>query len=142
MNGRKARPRVRPAAKDGRSQPNWNWRGHGEISGAYWTCVKHNAELRGLIVSISIKEAWDVFLAQNRKCAYSGDLLTFTRNYQYCKSEQTASLDRINNELGYVSGNIQWVHKAINGMKSGLSDSEFIQLCCKVAQTRGVEPYN
>jgi hypothetical protein len=46
----------------------------------------------------------------------------------------TASLDRINNNLGYVIDNVQWTHKAINQMKSDRTQEEFLNLCCLVAE--------
>jgi len=49
----------------------------------------------------------------------------------------TASLDRIDSSKGYVRGNIQWVHIAINFMKHSLPEEEFIRWCCLVAQYRG-----
>jgi len=45
------------------------------------------------------------------------------------KPSQTASLDRINSDMGYVEGNVQWVHRDINFMKGCLSQHNFIHLC-------------
>ncbi len=66
---------------------------------------------------------------QCSRCALSGVLLTFTGNL----SDITASLDRIDSDIGYVPGNVQWVHKAINMMKGTLSQAEFIAWCEAVA---------
>jgi hypothetical protein len=44
----------------------------------------------------------------------------------------TASLDRINNSLGYSVDNIQWVHKAINRMKGSMENKLFIKFCEEV----------
>lgn len=44
------------------------------------------------------------------------------------------SIDRINSDIGYEEGNIQWVDKRINMMKGSLSNKEFIELCTKVAK--------
>jgi hypothetical protein len=49
------------------------------------------------------------------------------------KENKTASLDRINSDLGYVYGNIQWIHKDINKMKNDYEQNYFILLCKKVA---------
>jgi hypothetical protein len=46
----------------------------------------------------------------------------------------TASLDRINNDLGYIKGNIQWVHINVNMMKNKYSQEEFIEICKLVAK--------
>jgi len=31
--------------------------------------------------------------------------------------------------MGYVEGNVQWVHKIVNFMKQALPDNEFINWC-------------
>ena len=46
----------------------------------------------------------------------------------------TASLDRIDSNKGYVTDNIQWVHKDINYMKSDLDEQQFIHYCRLVVQ--------
>jgi hypothetical protein len=38
-------------------------------------------------------------------------------------------LDRIDSNLGYVVGNVQWVLKEINIMKHTMSHDYFINLC-------------
>ena len=43
------------------------------------------------------------------------------------------SIDRIDSNIGYELGNIQWVDKRINMMKGSLSNGEFINLCTLVA---------
>ena len=43
------------------------------------------------------------------------------------KKERTASLDRIDSKLGYILGNIQWVHKQINEMKMDLAEVDFLR---------------
>jgi hypothetical protein len=46
----------------------------------------------------------------------------------------TASLDRIDNNLGYVKGNTQWVHVKVNMMKNKYTQEEFIEVCKLVAK--------
>jgi hypothetical protein len=104
------------------------WRGCGEISGAYWCHVRNMAKKRGINLDVSIEEAWNLFLKQERKCVYTGLPLAFIRNFAYGHG-QSASLDRINSYEAYTSDNIQWVHRKINLMKGTLSQDEFIQLC-------------
>ena len=41
----------------------------------------------------------------------------------------TASIDRKDNSLGYVKGNIQWVHKDVNALKSNFKEKYFLKLC-------------
>lgn len=108
---------------------NNQWKGYGEISGTTWYKIKFGAKLRKMILSISIKEAWELFLKQNRTCAYSGQPLFFGSSNSY-----SASLDRIDSSIGYVNGNVQWITKDINIMKMGISEPRFLELCYKIAK--------
>lgn len=40
-----------------------------------------------------------------------------------------ASLDRKDSSVGYTKNNIQWVHKAINRLKTDFNQKKFIELC-------------
>jgi len=108
------------------------WKGYGEISKSFWTRIKKNASVRKLKFKITIEEIWNLFLKQNRKCKLSGIKLCFPSRYKLM--DGTASLDRINSELGYTSDNIQWIHKHINKMKMELDQDYFIQICQKISQ--------
>jgi hypothetical protein len=104
----------------GNKSPHWT--GCGEISGKHWDSVLRHAKNRGHVVEISIEDAWALVLKQKRRCAFTGLGLLFGMN-------QTASLDRIDSTKGYVSGNVQWVHKTMNLMKNRLPEGEFIEWC-------------
>ncbi len=118
--------------RKGADHPLWN--GCGEISGNWWYNHvarerKQNTRTR-VPVEITIKEAWQLFLEQNRKCALTGLPLTFS---QSTSPGGNASLDRIDSGAGYTIVNVQWVHKDINFMK-GIYDSDyFIEMCRAVA---------
>lgn len=108
-----------------------DWKGHGEISGSWWIQrVMRTHDLRPKIeISITIEDAWDLFLKQDRKCSLTGvDLIISIKPFG------TASIDRIDSSKGYVLGNVQWVHKDINYMKRHLTQEYFIDLCTKVAK--------
>lgn len=108
------------------------WRGYGEISGSYWCHIRNMAKKRGIALLVTQEEAWGLFLQQDRKCAYTGLLLSFLHSFQYGRN-QSASLDRIDSSKPYVIGNIQWVHRKINLMKGTLSHEKFIELCRMVS---------
>lgn len=81
--------------------------------------------------SISIQDIEDVYMAQGGKCVYT-DLELTAESAQL----NTMSLDRINNSVGYVKGNIQLVVTKINIMKHALDEMEFVTLCQLVAKKR------
>lgn len=114
-----------------------SWSGYEEISGSVWTKIIQSAKKRKLELNITIKEVWELFLTQNRRCKLSNEVLYFPKNGIDClQGKYNASLDRIDSSKGYISGNIQWVHKDINKIKSNLKDEEFIKLCKLVAQAQ------
>ncbi len=110
----------------GRKHPHWS--GYGEITGSHWGTIRGGAAVRTLVFEISIQEAWDLFLKQDRKCTLTGWPLVMG-GYK----TRTASLDRIDSSVGYTSDNIQWLHKTVNIAKQSLSDQEFVTLCRAVA---------
>jgi len=56
--------------------------------------------------------------------------LEFSRTAKdYDEGRWTASLDRIDNNKGYIKGNVQWVLKDINKMKNIHTQDYFIELC-------------
>jgi len=121
----------------GIKQPQW--KGCGDISGNYWYSLKRGANgskgRKQLEFTISIEYAWELFLMQNKLCALSGEPLEFEHaNGVKVRSYRTASLDRIDSSLGYIEGNVQWVHKDINLMKGRLDEEVFIKWCRSVAK--------
>jgi len=110
-----------------------NWKGCGDISSVYWWNVQKKAKQRNLIVELSIQDAWNLFLKQNKRCALTGVLLDMTSRAQLYDHDNIASLDRIDSLKGYTLNNVQWVHKKINLIKWNLSQDEFINWCNKVS---------
>lgn len=108
--------------------------GYEDLSGTFWYSILRHALARDLEVVITIEDAWNQFIKQEKRCALSGEILLMNRNYQGNRVlSHTASLDRIDNTKGYTKDNIQWVHKDINIMKSDFEQNEFIELCTKIA---------
>lgn len=103
-----------------------------DLSCTFFTQIFRGAKKRNLEFTITKEYIWDLFISQNKKCALSGvDIdLHPLRN----TSIQTASLDRIDSSLGYIEGNVQWVHKNLNIMKSNLPLDDFINWCNLVVQ--------
>jgi len=105
------------------------FKGYKEIRKTYWNKLAKRSELCGRKFSLDIKFGWELFEAQNRKCALTGLPIYFDK----CTGNTTASLDRIDSTLGYEKDNVQWVHKDVNKMKNVYSVEYFIKICKLVA---------
>lgn len=107
------------------------WEGLEGMSVQYLTRLK----FRGKVVEVTLQDLLDKWKEQKGICVYSGvPLRLVEKDSGWINS--TASLDRIDSDIGYIKGNIQWVHKRINIMKSDMSHGEF-QLWCKLVYERG-----
>lgn len=107
------------------------WKGYGEIGSSLFTMCKRSAIKRNIEFNITIEMMWNTFIRQGGRCNLTGLPLSLW----YSNADNgiaTASLDRINNKLGYVIDNIQWVHKRINKMKYILDQDDFINICHKI----------
>lgn len=97
----------------------------GDIYASFWASKTRDARKRGIGFKLTIEEAWNLYLKQNKKCALSGrDIILAPRGEQ-----GTASLDRIDSDGDYVIGNVQWVHKYVNLMKWKLNQDVFLEFC-------------
>ncbi len=106
-----------------------NWQGEGEIPRSYWSSLTFNAEKRKIPLDTCIKEAHSLWVSQNRMCKLTKLPISF--------ADHTASLDRKDNSLGYVKGNIQWVHKDVNKLKGTFDQNRLVELCLLITQTIG-----
>ena len=102
------------------------------ITYSYFKRIETQAKKRKISFSITIEYIGDLLEKQKNKCALTGIPLTLKKIAR--DSTQTASLDRKDNSKGYIEGNLQWVDKRINKLKSDFSQSEFIELCNKVIE--------
>jgi len=99
-----------------------SFKGVGNLTGAYITEIRRGAKKRGLEFNITTQQLWDLINKQNFKCALTGEPITINKNWR--KYDFTASLDRIDPNQGYILGNIQWVHKRVNKLKSNFTEKE------------------
>ena len=107
----------------GKNSPHW--KSPNIISSTYWSATKQSAKARSLEFDIDIDYAFSLF---DGRCALSGAEIVIGIN---------ASIDRIDSQLGYIRGNIQWVDWKINKMKSNMKQDEFIILCRLVGEYCG-----
>lgn len=94
----------------------------------YFDDLIRGAKRREIEFAITMSDIIIQMIRQNGICSLSGRKINL--------ADKTASLDRINSDLGYVLGNIQWVHKMINTMKMHFSEPDFVQACKDVAVHR------
>lgn len=98
-----------------------------DIHGTLLTSLKKNAESRSHKVEITMDDLQQIWDAQEGRCALSGRPLVMRRGAHDTNS--TASVDRINSNLGYHPANVQFVHKHVNIAKNNLDETDFFQLC-------------
>jgi len=106
------------------------WNGVGDLSGTYFDSIRLGAKSRNLEFNISKDYLWNLFLKQKRKCILSGIDLVMPVSK---KIKGNASVDRIDSSIGYIDGNIQWIHKDINKMKMAIPQNRFVDLCKLIA---------
>lgn len=102
-----------------------------DISFIIFNNIRRQANIRNIEFNISPNYLQDLLIFQNYKCKLSNlDIsLSKTINGKKDREENTASLDRIDNNKGYIENNVQWVHKKVNYMKHILNNDEFINIC-------------
>jgi hypothetical protein len=101
-----------------------------------WTKTKYEAiNRRGLQFDITANDLMTLLVNQNGKCALTGWDLEFTRGGEFGSGTNPlgCSIDRKDNQTGYIASNIQLVCWKANKIKNDLSDSEFKELCKAVA---------
>ncbi len=117
--------------------PPITYKGVGDLSATFFHRIKYGAKRRGLDFEITIEFAWNIFLKQDKKCAYTGidiflEKVSKNQNPDYEKI--TASLDRIDSSKGYYENNVQWVHKKINRFKNNYTHKEFLTMCKEITE--------
>lgn len=98
----------------------------------WFNSKKKWAEAKGREFSIDIEYIWRLYVKQNKVCALSGLPLDFDKQTE----NGMVSIDRIDNNKGYVKGNIQLLHKDVNYMKWTYEQSHFINLCKLIAKNK------
>jgi hypothetical protein len=102
---------------------------HEEMAISWFNKFKSSAASRGYEFHLTPEIIWRLYLQQGKKCNLSGIPIGFSGK----AINNTTSIDRIDNSLGYTEENVQLLHVKINMMKHALDQDEFISLCKKVA---------
>lgn len=107
------------------------FRGYEEMSSFYISNAERRARKTGMQFDLDGKFLWELYLRQERKCALSGEPISFPKvNRQ--RQMGTASLDRIDSSRGYTRDNVQWVHKDVNNIKMEFPQADFFNWCKKI----------
>ena len=100
---------------------------YGDITGDEYCKWQWGAKKRNKEFTLSIKDFWDIFIQQNKICPWTGMTLSFDKKIPKKKEyiRGNASPDRIDSNKGYIPGNVRFVHKYVNVMRSNKTDAEF-----------------
>jgi hypothetical protein len=107
------------------------YKGYKGLSGVYLARIENQAKERGYEYSVKPEYLWSLFEEQSKSCYLTNLPISF--------SDNSASLDRIDNSRGYVCGNVAWCHKEINKMKGTLTLAEFVYYANKVVREPNVK---
>jgi hypothetical protein len=112
-----------------RQPRNCNKGGTKDIHNALYGRWIANAKSRNYPFQVSIEYLQKLLERQNYKCAYTNmDMLcpkTYNEKREMTSSPYLISLDRIDNELGYIEGNVQFVCVWTNKAKGAYSHEMF-----------------
>lgn len=125
---------------ESRGAQNPMWTGSAHIPGTYFNSLRHSAKDRGIEFTLTVDDLEAQWVAQEGRCAYTGEPLSFPEVMNakgMIRADFTASLDRRDSTIGYVPGNVQWVHKIVNIMKMDLDERTFVGFCVKIARRAG-----
>lgn len=120
--------------------PPRNFQGIGGLSKTHYSHIKTGAEKRNLVFDVTLDFLWQLYEDQGGYCALTGlpiILVPSIKNHNANWDLITASLDRINSSLGYVVGNVWWVHKEVNRLKNNYSMSDLLYWCKLIVDTHG-----
>lgn len=112
------------------------WRNTTEVG--YWTnkvtSIKANCRTRGLDCEIDWRYLKDLYERQFGICRLTGIKMVLSRHK---RDLHTCSVDRINNDLGYIEGNLRLVVWQANAAKGEGDDLALIEFCKRVLVSHG-----
>ena len=99
------------------------------LSGTHYLAIKAGATRRDILFEVTPEYLWNLFTQQNGECALTGIPIVLKRSLKAQNVNWdviTASLDRIDSDVGYIEGNLWWVHKEVNRLKNNYSMDELL----------------
>lgn len=101
----------------------------GPVRVAWYNSFMKSAITRGYSWEITIEDIATLHELQGGRCALTGWPIGWSTQ----KWDHTASIDRIDNSVGYTLENIQLVHKSVNMARGTMSVAEFIEMCIAIS---------
>jgi hypothetical protein len=84
--------------------------------------------------NLTIQYLQDLYDSQDGCCAITGLPIFFSRSSANKEVYLgTCSLDRIDGSVGYMKGNVRFVHKLVNILQGTYDDLDFFMICLLVA---------
>jgi hypothetical protein len=114
-----------------KNENNPAWKGYKEIPYS-WFSKYFERKNRKRYGDISIKDVYDLWLKQNKKCSLSGLDIDFIKR----EDGISASIDRIDSKEEYTINNVQLVHKNVNLMKNHFNQDYFLELCKMIVKNK------
>ena len=97
---------------------------HRKVSRSYYEQKRLDAIARGIEFNVTIDEVADIQEAQEYNCIMTALPADITK-----ANKNTGSLDRIDNNKGYIPGNLQIVTVKIQMMRGSYTVDEFKEVC-------------
>lgn len=110
-----------------------NYYGNSVVSLSYFNDLKRGAIDRGIEWNVSLEDLEIQFKKQQGLCYFS-KIELIPPVFSQKRKEWTASVDRLDSDIGYVRNNVVWVHKDINRMKWHYEVEYFVELCKRVSE--------
>lgn len=91
---------------------------------------------RNLEFNITLDDLIKLYKEQNGRCALTGRKLEFTRggSFKNGTNENSASIDRVYNNKGYIRSNIQLVCWEANAMKNSYDNNDFLRIIEEISK--------
>lgn len=118
------------------------WKGHEGFSKSFFSRIKDGSLKRGIEFNVTIEYLWELFKKQEGLCAYTGIEILLPINQRKLKTEtneKIASLDRIDNDKGYIEGNLHWTCKRVNYMKHTMKDDYFLDWVKRIYEFKNLK---
>jgi len=111
------------------------WKGYKEIPYSWFSKYferSKGANKKKRSGDISIKDIYNIWVGQNKKCVLSGLDIDFIKK----EDGISASIDRIDSNVEYLINNVQLVHKDVNLMKNHFNQNYFLNMCEKITNEK------